>query len=335
MRMSLGAGAARACRWPRGLAWALWVLAFVGLAVVAWLDHLLREVGRPDLVLLSASGAPSALAIVSAASAGAVLADRRPAHPVGWLLLALALCNVVVGSAEAYASYGLLARPRALPAAGYVGAFANGGVTPFPVLIGFILLLTPTGTLPSPRWRWWARLTAAAAGALVLWALVPFEPPFESVANPLVVPVLGGPLLVAAYGTAIVGLLSVPVGAWSLLVRVRRAHGVERQQLRWVALAAAVAALAVAVLLGGLATGNDAPLVWAGGALVAFLPLAIGASILRYRLYDLDRIISRAVAYALLTVLLGGTYAAMVVGLGQVLGRNSSLVVAIATLAAL
>ncbi|HVD16416.1 MAG TPA: hypothetical protein VNK73_18460, partial [Actinomycetota bacterium] len=107
----------------------------------------------------------------------------------------------------------------------------------------------------------------------------------------------------------------------------------ERQQLRWLALAAALAALALLVAAAALAGDSGTNLVDAAlGVCAALLPLATGAAILRYRLYDLDRIISRTLAYGLLTVLLGGGYALVVLGLGQLLGRRSSLVVAGATL---
>jgi hypothetical protein len=153
------------------------------------------------------------------------------------------------------------------------------------------------------------------------------------VERPLPVPVLAGSPLVVAVVTFVAMLLPILVGAWSLVVRVRRARGVERPQLRWLALAAtlvAVGVLAIAVLA---VAGVEAPVGWLFGACVALLPVATGASILRYRLYDLDRIISRTLAYGLLTVLLGGGYAGVVLGLGQLLGQDSSLVVAGATLA--
>jgi hypothetical protein len=120
------------------------------------------------------------------------------------------------------------------------------------------------------------------------------------------------------------------------VIRFRRARGVERLQLRWVSAAAALAGLAVAFILVTWATIGVAaqPLWgWATAIYLALLPLAAGAAILRYRLFDLDRIISRTLAYGLLTVLLGGGYALVVLGLGQLLGRDSSLVVAAATLA--
>jgi hypothetical protein len=116
-------------------------------------------------------------------------------------------------------------------------------------------------------------------------------------------------------------------------VRVHRAHGVERQQLRWLTLAAGLAVVMVVALAALAPTGNEILLGWLSAVCVTLLPLATGAAILRYRLYDLDRIISRTLAYGLCTVLLGSGYAGVVLGLGQLLGRNSTLTVAVATLA--
>jgi hypothetical protein len=123
------------------------------------------------------------------------------------------------------------------------------------------------------------------------------------------------------------------VAAASLVVRFRRARGMERQQLRWVAWAAVLVVLAAVIALASSMLGLPEVVGWAAGICVALLPLAIGAAILRYRLYDLDRILSRTLTWGLLTVLLGGGYAVVVLGLGQLLGRDSSLVVAAATLA--
>jgi hypothetical protein len=120
------------------------------------------------------------------------------------------------------------------------------------------------------------------------------------------------------------------------VVRFRRARGVERQGLRWVVFAAALTVPPAALILIGVVVGATGTVlvVLAAGVCMALLPLAIGAAILRYRLYDLDRIIiSRTLACGLLTVLLGGGYALTVLGLGQLLGQDSSLVVAVATLA--
>jgi hypothetical protein len=125
----------------------------------------------------------------------------------------------------------------------------------------------------------------------------------------------------------------VAVAAGSLVLRFRRAQGVERQQLGWVALAATLMLLAGPIVLAPVVLESPILVDWAPAVWVAVLPVAVGAAVLRYRLYDLDRIISRTLAYGLLTLLLGGGYALVVLGLGQLLGRESPLVVAAATLA--
>ena len=312
-------------------------LAMAGLGVIWWLDHLLREAGRADRAPLGAGVAAPVLAAVSAATVGAVLASRRPRHPVGWLLLASALCLNASGVASAYADYGLQARPGAVPAAAEVSLYLPAIIVPALALLGFVLLLTPTGSLPSPRWRWWARAAVVVpVVSLLMIVLAPrsFDPGSRTPDNPFDLTGLGGALLVVYQLTFAVTNLAVVVGAGSLVVRFRRARGTERQQLQWVALAAALTVLGSLVVLAAVAVGASPELLgWVAGIYVAILPLALGAAILRYRLYDLDRIISRALAYGLLTVLLGGGYAVVVLGLAQLLGRDSSLAVAGATLA--
>ncbi|HTE71006.1 MAG TPA: hypothetical protein VK942_19980, partial [Actinomycetes bacterium] len=155
--------------WPARLAWTLWALAIPGgFAVVVRLDQLLRQAGRPDLGLLTPNQYAFVLTLVSAATVGAVLASRRPRHPVGWLLLALGLSVVAAGVAQGYAGYGLQARPGSLPGARWVALYSDATGIVWSALVGFILLLTPTGSLPSTRWRWWARITAAAPVVFLL-----------------------------------------------------------------------------------------------------------------------------------------------------------------------
>ena len=277
----------------------------VGLLVAVWMDGLLRRVGRADLVSIGGDAVPYLLAMVSAGTVGAVLASRRPRHPVGWLLLAIALSVIVLGMSDAYAAYGLLARPGSLPGATWAAVYVNESWVVLSTLLGFVLLLTPTGSLPSTRWRWWARLVVAAAVAAAVLNTQPLDPPYQAVAVQFLVP--DGPLAALATLGTFITLLGLLVAAGSLVGRFRRARGIERLQLRWVTMAAALAGLAAAVILATWATiGNAAqPLwEWVTGAYLVALPLATGASILRYRLYDLDRIISRTLAYALLTLVL-------------------------------
>jgi hypothetical protein len=177
---------------------------------------------------MDADAGGETLAMVSAATVGAVLAGRRPRHPVA--------------------------------------AYDQHAGIPTAACLGFVLLLTPTGSPPSPRWRWWA-WTAAAAGvvAMAAWLPQPFIEPFGSVANPLTVPAADR-LLVVAWAALAVSTLAIPVGAWSLVARFRRAGGVERQQLRWLALAAALLAAAALGILVLLVAGIEAPLGWIYGA---------------------------------------------------------------------
>jgi hypothetical protein len=331
------ASTARPRRWSGVVAWAVWALTMLGLAVAAWLDHLQRQAGSPETAwLLQPASIPLLVAAVSAATVGALVGSRRPAHPVGWLLLGLGLLVVVNVVVFGYVNYGLVARPGALPAASYLAGIANGIEVLWLACVSLILLLTPTGSLPSPRWRWWARVAAAAPVLLVLLAAVdpqPLAPEHPEVENPLAVAVPTGLLLAVAAVAAVLVLVTLVGAAGSLVVRFRRARGTERQQLRWLAVGAALAAMALLVAVAAGAMGRDGVVLAALGTCVALLPLATGAAVLRYRLYDLDRILSRTLTYGLLTVLLGGGYAGIVLGLGQRLGRESSLVVAGATLA--
>jgi hypothetical protein len=319
-----------------GLGWAVWVATLLGLAATVRLDRLLREAGRHDLTAYSASSIPLMVAVASAVTVGLVLAVRRPRHPVGWLLLGLGLSQAAHDLTYAHTRYGLVARPGSLPGAAYLAGLNNGLVVLWVACAGFVLLLTPTGSLPSPRWRWWARIVAAAAGGWLLGSVVdpaPLRPEYPDVGNPLAVPGLFGPLNALPVAALLV-LAGLPVGAVSLLLRFRRARGVERQQLRWLVWGAIVAAMALLVALAALFLLDDFGLLnVAIGVSVAVLPLSTGAAILRYRLYDLDRIVSRTLAYGLLTLLLGLAYAAVVLGLGGLLPDSSNLVVAAATLA--
>jgi hypothetical protein len=332
--------AARMRWWPGVLAWALWLASLLCLAGVPWLDELLRRAGRADLVQFVFPGvAIPVLAMVSSVTVGAVVAARRPAHPVGWLLLGIALSLTATAATAQYFVYGLLVRPGALPAARYAVLYQPATTFTALTLIGFVLLLTPTGALPSPRWRWPARVMAVTPAVLVLVVTLaggPVDPRYQALGGPFDLRGLDGVLLAANQVALAVTVVGLGAAAVSLVGRFRHARGVERLQLRWVALAAVLVGLGAVGVLLGLAVGGSATGTLFGlgvGCCLVVPPVATGAAVLRYRLYDLDRIVSRTLAYGLLTLLLGGGYAVVVLGLGQLLGRDSPLVVAVATLA--
>jgi hypothetical protein len=317
------------------LAWALAGLTVLALPPAARLAALVGF-GQDGTPLSVAGVAAVVLTTVSAAAVGALLASLRPRHPVGWLLLGIGLGLAASALVEPYVKYGLVVRPGSLPGARYLVGLTYGTTVAWLSCAGFVLLLTPTGSLPSARWRWWARLAAAAPVVTVLGLLIqpdPLAPDWHG--NPLAVPALARVLVVPAVAGVVVVLGSLPVGAWSLVRRYRRARGVERQQLRWPALAGGIlgALLLLVALVAGLVFAADGVVLISLALCVALLPLTTGAAVLRYRLYDIDRIVSRTLAYTLLTVLLGLGYTAVVLGLGRLLGRDSSLVVAAATLA--
>jgi hypothetical protein len=198
------------------------------------------------------------------------------------------------------------------PAAAYLAGLTKGINVIFVACAGFMPLLTPTGTLPSPHWRWWPSGRGGSGGGLragVGRRPEPLYPEYSDVDSPIGVPAMGEPARRRhprlrprrpdrARSRGLVPGRALPPG-----------REIERLQLRWLAWGAALAALALVVAIAELALVGDTALFQAAlGVCLALLPLATGAAILRYRLYDLDRLISRTVAYGLLTVLLGGGY---------------------------
>jgi hypothetical protein len=241
--------------WPAALAWALFALVLLTFGAYPWLDRLMRQAGRPELGLLIPFSVAPTLAALTASTVGMVLASRRPRHPVGWLLLALGFVMATSGAAAAYASYGLFVRPGALPAADVVARIYAPLIEAVFAILGFIVLLTPAGLPPTRRWRWWAWLSASTMAVLLVAATIApgsIDPRSLAEEGPQDPRTFGGALLVVNLVVQAVGILIILAGAGSLVTRFRHARGVERQQLRWVALAAAligVAMLAVAVLI--------------------------------------------------------------------------------------
>lgn len=314
-------------------AWALWALTVLGLTVnpLVW-DRLMRPLGG---TFLDEFAIAPTLACLSAATVGAVVASRRPAHPVGWLLLGLAVSLMLSGATAVGMLYGALAGAMDTPALHLTArAYPLTAEWAF-VCLGSVLMLTPTGAPATPRWRWWLRgvttVTVIAGAAAMVVPTLRVQP--GAVENPFDLRTFSGPLLAAHRAALVVALLAVLAGFASLIGRFRRASGVEQQQLRWLVLAAALTATCMAVVAAASVVGAVGLVGWAGSIGVALIPPTIGAAILRFRLYQVDRIVSRVVTYGALSVLLGALSVVVVVVPAQVLGRQSDLAVAMATLA--
>jgi hypothetical protein len=266
---------------------------------------------------------------------GALVVAHRPSNSIGWIFSAVGLLPITGALAAEYATYALVTRPGSLPGAILAAWYASWPWYPALALaLVFGPLLFPTGRLLSPRWRPAAWLAGAATATFtVLAALQPDLDPVADrvIANPIGVAGVENPEE-SAVGVTLLSLvfLVAVVGFVSLVLRFRRSQGEERQQLKWFTYAGALLPLAVLGDFLPAPLGN-----FAFAVPIVFLPVAAGIAVLRYRLYDIDRLINRTLVYGLLTVLLGLGYAASVVVLGQLFGQDrSNLVVAGATLAA-
>ena len=248
------------------------------------------------------------LAALSFASVGAILVSRLPYNVIGWLLASGGFCFALGTGASSLADAGLTGDPGSVPGAIWFAWLGNWIWAPAIGTIIGLVLFYPTGRLVSRHWR---PVALAAAAVIVLvstgGALGPWPQGQFPVENPL---------LITGWFEDLSSLLSVAVSPLAVLVaflavaslvlRYRRSVGVERQQLKWFAFAAGVSvpAFLVSTALYGAAgtagiVGNIAGFVAYCG--FALLPVAIGIAVLRYRLYEIDRIISRTIAYATVT----------------------------------
>jgi hypothetical protein len=312
------------------LAWALW-LATMAACAAGLLVALL--VARPLTAQVLLDGALFALGFpLGYATVGLVLTLRRPANPIGWLYAASALTWSLIIPLGPWVNQ-LVRDQRPLPLLAELNAMAAVTIWAPAIALGVTLpaLLVPDGRLRSARWRVVVATAIAGPAMFVVGAFLIPGPTTDtpvSFDNPLGQPGVIGTM---AEGVTLAGLalhgLSLPAALLCVVLRFRSSRGVERQQLRWVATGAAIAVLGVTVPLGDLRGA------WVDPLVILCVPLTVAVAVLRYRLWDLDRIISRTVAYALLTLLLGLGYAAVVLGLGRLVGQGSSLAVAAATLA--
>jgi hypothetical protein len=251
---------------------------------------------------------------------GGLLASRRPSNPYGWLWVAYGLGWAVVGFTNAYVTYVSASGTEVLGRARLIVLVNSLAFVPLLGLTALILLLFPDGRPPSGRWRWlvWA-IGVLVVVATIASALLPAGKD-DPIQNPLAAE---GSIRAVADAVANVGVtalfLAILVAAGSLLWRFRRARGLERQQLKWLAyggafLAAYVALDMVSLTPAGLVDALIEALTFAA------LFVGVGMAVLRYRLYDIDRLINRTLVYGLLTALLGLVYAAAVLVLGQLFG---------------
>ncbi len=311
------------------LAWTLCALALAGTVPLAVLS-VRAGAGSEEGGIVLAIGTPIALSAF--AIVGALITLRRPDNSIGWLFLATALVFVTGATAQ---NYSQVTPPLPKHEVGsWIAGWSIDGPGIFTLFV-FFLLLFPTGRLPTPRWRHLARLSiVATAGLIFFLAFKPGQLVHVEARNPFAIAALGPLWRILELPLFLGTMACVPPSAVAFVLRFRRSRGVERQQLKWFALAA---------IFIGLTVGS-APIVFALESLwwlwpvlfitaITSVPVAAGVAILRYRLYDIDRVISRTVSYAIVTVVLAGVFSLLVL-LPVVLGVDEApdYVIAIATL---
>jgi signal transduction histidine kinase len=294
------------------------------------------------------SEAPAA---VLYATLGALVV-RRAGNLIGWLLLGEGAALALGASASAYAVLGH-SQPGTLPAPELMGLLAEWSVIPLFLVLGFMMLLFPSGTLPSPRWRPFFGLALLAtvlamAGFVVHPRMMALPAPGGGslrLANPLGVsslgPILSTVLIGTLNGLAVLLTLLLAAAIVSLVVRFRSGGREVRQQVKWLTLAvAAIAFLQVAALLAMAATGTGANPVTLAAYVVTpvialfGIPALITVAILKHGLYQIDVIINRTIRYGLISAALTAIYVGIVVGIGTLAGyAGGPLLTAAAALA--
>jgi hypothetical protein len=298
------------------LAWTLWALAlmsFVVTVVLRFLNASTPTVGHRTPLVLEFW---ALLLFMSFATAGSLVASRQPRNAIGWIFCYLGLAFSLTVAGEEYALYALVTEPSSLP--GGEGLAWLAALLDRPIefaVFALVFLLFPEGRLLSRRWRLVVWLDLIAVVCLVAWALEPG--PFGNlelvrVANPFGVEglaaLLGKLEMVGLFMTLAVAV----AGGISLVLRFRRARGVERQQLKWFAFSGVVfcAVFAIGPVLWYLPEFAGTEWIWAVLFLSAAstIPAAVGIAIMRYRLYEIDLLINRTLVYGALTATLALVY---------------------------
>ena len=298
----------------RSATWLAWSTCALSLVLISLSFLLLMLTWSQVGVHVFDYWVENAMVAVVCSAVGAVVTSRRPDHRIGWLFCAIGLIGAARPLAAEYATYALLVQPSR-PSGGAVLAWISAWMWfPHLGLMVYLGLLFPNGRLPSARWRpfAWFVVIAVSAGTLatafspgVLPGLAPIENPFG----------FEGLKRLGDQARALVWALAV-VATISLFARLRRARGIERQQLKWFAYAAGVATIGgVLTYVGGPEATGVLWVRWVGLLVIVVgfsgIPIAIGIAILRYRLYDIDLIVNRTLVYGVLTVVLAGIFQAI------------------------
>jgi hypothetical protein len=320
-----------------GLLWSMTAVGSVALIAILWTDPIFRggaSSSAEDAFTLLALPILAADATVFA-SMGALIVRRRPGNRVGWLLIATGLAIVATFGGFAVGASTTAKLGAAAPWAGWFSLLGGLAVYPLLAFVGFVGLLFPNGSLPSPRWRWaTVPLVATLLAGTLMVAVTPGVVSDGLGINPLgsdaflvAVRVPHGPTLgaIGAFGVIVLSAVAVAV-------RARRATGIQRQQFKW--FLAATTLSAVFVPLGFVSSESD-PFDVLGMVSISLLPISVGIAILRYRLYEIDRIVSRTLAWGLISLLLAVVFTGGLVGLQALLSgftQGNTLAVAGSTL---
>ena len=273
------------------------------------------------------------------ATTGWLLVTRTPGNAIGWIFSVGGVLVVAGDLAYQYADYALFISSPPLPGGAFAAWLQNLTLPPAFGLLGVSLLLFPEGRLLSQRWRPALWLALTGISLIVLgYALRPgpLDAPFETVTNPIGISGTHAVMdLAASLGWPFMAA-SLALAASSVLVRHRRSDSVERQQIKWIALGAAVVGVAFAANVASFflpLEGIDQLRLLLVGFVLATFPVTTGVAILRYRLYDIDVVINRALVYGALTAVLAAAYMGSVLLLQRILSPRSDVAVAGSTLA--
>jgi hypothetical protein len=262
------------------------------------------------------------LAFAAFMAVGAVIVAHRPGNAVGWIFSAIGLLTATGVLATEYAAYVSRTRPGSPPGVVLAAWYTSWWWYPTLVLVlVFTPLLFPTGRLLSTRWR--PVVVVAAAGTAVIITLSALQPTLQNEDHPVRNPVglAGAPdPEEGALGALLFGLLLLcsVAAVISVVLRFRRSRGVERQQLKWFTYAAAL--MSLFLVLSDYLLPQSGVVEALYGLVIALVPVAAGVAVLRYRLYDIDRLVNRTLVYGALTALLGAVYAGAVLVLGLLFG---------------